>query len=350
MAKEMKIRILYVVVLSLALLFLVSPFFIPIFFAGTISLTLLPIQKKLEQKGLKKKHASLLLTTLFAVVISIPVTYFIVKGTIAVTDQLEKMSANEKLRGQGVSEIVTDLRHDFVVSIKKFSTKHSFLQFLDDKRIDQYLGIANSYLLNFFKAFLGTLPTMFILLLIMLLCTYSFLNHTASVRNFFQKLTGLSDQRMDQLTDIFIDDSRQVYLSNIATGGIQSLIIATAVSLVGVADFFVVFFITLILSFIPVIGAAPVAFLSALLAFFMEKNTGAIILVVVGSFAGVVDNILRPWLASFGQSRIPPIVAFICVIGGAILLGFPGLFIGLLVGSIAYDTLPIFWSEIELKK
>ena len=250
MAKEMHIRILYVVILSLASLFLISPFFIPIFFAATISLTLLPLQKKLEAKGMHKNHASFLLTTLFALVISIPVTYFIVKGTMAVTYHLEKMSVNEKLRGQGVSEIVSDIRHDFVISIKKFSTKHPFLDFLDEKKIDQYLGIANTYLLNFFKGVLAGLPTMFILLLIMLLCTYSFLNHSASVRAFFQKLTGFPDERMDQLTAIFIDGSRQVYLSNIATGGLQSFLIATAVALVGVADFFVVFFITLILSLI----------------------------------------------------------------------------------------------------
>jgi predicted PurR-regulated permease PerM len=64
----------------------------------------------------------------------------------------------------------------------------------------------------------------------------------------------------------------------------------------------------------------------------------------------VIDNMLRPWLATFGESKIPPIVAFVCVIGGALLLGFPGLFIGLLVGSIAYDTLPIFWDDLHTKK
>jgi hypothetical protein len=38
--------------------------------------------------------------------------------------------------------------------------------------------------------------------------------------------------------------------------------------------------------------------------------------------------------------------AFICVLGGALWLGFPGLFIGLLIGTFAYDTLPLFWQEI----
>jgi predicted PurR-regulated permease PerM len=350
MSKEVKIRVLYIIVLSIAMLVLVSPFFISIIFAATVSLALFPLLLRLESKGFSRKQAAAFLTTIFAIVISIPLFFFIVKGTIAVTHQLEKMSINEKLRDQGVQELVTDLRQEFVQAIYEYSSKYEFLSFLNVKKIDYYLGVVNTFLLNFFSGVASGLPTLFILLLIMILCTYSFLKNAQHVRSFCQKVTGFSESRMKELSLIFINDSRQVYISNIATGGIQSLMVATGVSLLNLGDFFLVFFVTLILSFVPVIGAAPVSFLFALLAFFKGNNTAAIILVVLGAVTGVVDNILRPWLASFGESKIPPIVAFICVIGGALLLGFPGLFIGLLIGSIAYDTLPIFWAELESKK
>ena len=39
-------------------------------------------------------------------------------------------------------------------------------------------------------------------------------------------------------------------------------------------------------------------------------------------------------------------MSFVFVIGGALLIGFPGLFIGLLLGAVVYDTLPLFWDEI----
>jgi predicted PurR-regulated permease PerM len=151
---------------------------------------------------------------------------------------------------------------------------------------------------------------------------------------------------MDTIVNIFIKNSRQVYLSNIITGATQSIIVASTVSLLHQGDFFLVFFITLILSFIPVIGAAPVAFTFSIIALIKDQTSSAIVLAVVGSFSGIVDNILRPWLTTFGESKIPPIVAFVCVLGGALWLGFPGLFIGLLVGSISYDTLPIFWKTL----
>ena len=350
MNQELKIRTLYMIVLIGLLIYLVSPFFIPIFFAATVSLTLHPLLIKLENKGLRKKTAAGLLTTLFGIVISIPLFFFVIKGTIAVINQLEKMSLDKKLQDQGVTEIVSDLKDDFVMAIQQYSSKYEFLDFLNESKINQYLSIINNQLLIYLKAFAGNLPTYFILLLIMIICTYSFLTHAAEIKNFFKKITGFSDERMEELTYVFIKDSRQVYLTNIITGSIQSLIVASAVKILGLGSFFVVFFITLILSFVPVVGAAPVAFVFGIVALVIGKTTPGIVMLVVGAFTGVIDNILRPWLASYGESRIPTIVAFVCVIGGALWLGFPGLFIGLLLGAIAYDTLPIFWEELHSKK
>lgn len=350
MSKELKVRALYIVVLVGLLLFLVSPFFIPLAFAATVALTLKPLHSRLVHKGLTCASAAFALTTVFAVIISIPLFFFVIKGTMAVTTKLEELSINEKLREQGVQELVKDIRHDFVAGIQKISGKYEFLNFLNEKKIDEYLGIVNTHLLNFFRSFLANLPTLFIMLLIMIICTYSFLKHSKSVKDFFQELFGFNDARMDQLTKVMINGSRAVYLSNIVTGGVQSLIIAAAVALLNVGEFFLVFFVTLILSFIPVVGAAPVAFIFALWALISDNITAAIILVCVGAFTGVIDNFLRPWLATFGESRITPVPAFICVIGGALWLGFPGLFIGLLLGSYAYDTLPIFWEELDKRK
>ncbi|SEF86106.1 AI-2E family transporter [Nitrosomonas ureae] len=344
------IRVTYIMILSIALLVFISPFFIPLIFASTIALTLYPVQLKLESKGMKRNHVAALLTTLFTTFISIPFFYFIIKGTDAVTTQLEKMSFNEKLKDQGIDELVLNMHNEIVSAIQKFSSKYDILEFLNEKKINHYLEVVNNFLLDFFREVAASLPALVVLFIIMILCTYSFLGNAEHVKNFFQKITGFSEARMQELTNIFIRDSRQVYLSNIVTGGVQSLMVAAGVSMLQMGDFFVVLFVTLILSFIPIVGAAPVAFIFAILAFFKDSATAAIILGVLGILTSVVDNILRSWIATFGKSKIPPIVAFVCVIGGALLFGFPGLFIGLFVGAYAFDTLPIFWDELNARE
>lgn len=339
-------RVLYMTVLSIAFLVLVSPFAVPVVFAGSVSLALFPLLLKLENKGISRKKAAVLLTVLFTILISIPITFFIAKGTITVTSQLEKINFNEQLKDQGMQGFVSDIRHDLVLFIHKHAGRLNLDEFLTKTKIDGYLNVTTTFLLNFFRGLVTSLPVVFLFLLVMVICTYSFLKHAHSIRMFFQRVFGFNDKTMDELVGVSIQDARGVYVSNIVTAAVQSLVVALGAAFTGVGDFFFIFFITLILAFIPVIGAAPVAFVCAGIAFLKDNHTAAIILVVVAIFSGLIDNILRPWLATIGESKIPPITAFICVLGGALLMGFPGLFIGLLVGGFAYDTLPIFWREI----
>jgi predicted PurR-regulated permease PerM len=339
-------RVLYMTLLTLAFLILVSPFAIAIIFAGSVSLALFPLLLRLENKGLQRKKAAAILTILFTILISIPISFFIIKGTVAVTSQLEKINFNEQLKEQGMQGVVSDVRHDLVINVHKYAEKVNASEFLTKKKIDSYLNATITFLLNFFRGALALLPVIFLLLLVTILCTYSFLKNAHVVRIFFQRLFGFGNDTMDDLVAISIRDARGVYVSNIVTAAVQALCVAVGAALTGIGDFFLVFFITFILAFIPVVGAAPVAFVCAGLAYLKGDNTAAIIMLVVGVFSGLIDNILRPWLASIGESKIPPITAFVCVLGGALLLGFPGLFIGLLIGSFAYDTLPLFWREI----
>jgi predicted PurR-regulated permease PerM len=339
-------RVIYIALLVILSFILVSPFIIPIALAATIALALYPMQLRLEKHRWQKRHAAALLTFAFTILIATPFAFFIAKGTVLVTEQLQRFAVGEKLQSQGLQSVVQTLREDVVRFILKFTDKTPLGNYLTEAKINEHFKTANVYLLEFFQNFASNIPTVVLFLLVMIFCTFSFLKNAAGVRHFFQSLFGFTQRRMDQLVGIFLRDARQVYVSNVVTGAIQSLIVATGVYLVTKADWFLVFFVTLIFSFIPVIGAAPMAFLFAVVAFFQGNTTGSIILIVLGSFTGIIDNFLRPWLASLGQSHAPPIVSFVFVIGGALMLGFPGLFIGLLVGGIAYDTLPIFWDEL----
>lgn len=318
-------RVLYMTMLSVAFLVLVSPFAISIAIAGSIALALFPLVLRLEEKGMTRRKAAAFLTVIFAVIISIPITFFIASGTVTVTDHLERIHFNEHLKEQGMKEVVSDVRQDLVSFVHTSASRLSLGDFLTTKKIDGYLNMTTTYLLNFFRGVITSLPVIFLFLLVTILCLYSFLKHAHPVRCFFQRIFGFSNDTMNDIVSIAVRDARSVYVSNIATGGIQSFIVATAVSIMGVGSFFLIFFITLVLSFVPVVGAAPVAFACAAIAYFKGEVTQAIILAVVGGFTGIVDNILRPWLASIGESNMPPITAFLCVLGGALWLGFPGL-------------------------
>lgn len=339
-------RILYIVVLLGLSLFVVTPFVIPILFAATIALALYPLQLRLEKRKWKRSRAAALIVSVFTVVVSIPFAFFLTKGTLMVIEQLQDFKVGDRLKDQGLQQVVDTLKNELVHGSQKYVSKFPFASFLTEEKINNYLKSANTFLLDFFQNLAMNIPTFVLFLVVMIACTYSFLSGAGGVRNFFQELFGFSERKMDQLVGIFLRDSKQVYISNIVTGAIQSAMIATGVYFINGADWFLVFFMTLIVSFVPVIGAGPVGGIFTIVAFIQGNTTGALILFVLSIVTGLVDNIMRPWLASFGESKAPGIVSFVFVIGGALLIGFPGLFIGLLLGAVVYDTFPLFWDEI----
>jgi predicted PurR-regulated permease PerM len=337
-----------IVIFLLICLYLVSPLLIPIIFAATIAMAIHPLMQKLESFGMARNKAAALLTTALFCLISLPFLFFLLRGALAVTEHLQSLPNIEVGSDQTKSMAMT-FRTAILEKFIHLKKKLNIGPLLTADQIDFYLKKINVWLLKLFQGMVANVPGLFISFLVVMICTYSFLRHASSIRNSFQKVFGMTAQTTDQLVLIFINNSRMVYISNIITGSVQSTIVATSVYFFDLGDFFLVFFITLILSFIPVIGAAPVAFIFSLYAFFYGNTTQALMMAVVGSFAGVIDNFLRPYLASLGQSRLPIAVAFVFVLGGVLTLGFSGLFVGPLVGSFAYDIIPLLWRDFTEK-
>lgn len=343
-------RISYIVLLVLFSLVFISPFLIPILLAGSVSLALYPLQVGLEKKFKRPKWTAVLLTFSFTTIVSIPFIFFLIKGAQTVSGFMAQSSPTKGLSNHGLEYMLKTLRGDIYLKIQHFISNWPFASFFTEKRLDHYLQGAINILLKFFQDFGADLPSVFIFFLVMVLNIYFFLVHGLGIRVFFQKLFGFDEQKMQKLVTIFISNARQIYFSNIVTGTIQSIIVATGVYFVVKVDWFVVFFITFVLSFMPVIGASPIAFLFTIFSFLQGNSLGAFILFGLGCFTGVIDNLLRPWLASFGESKISPVFALVFVLGGALLLGLPGLFIGLLVGAISFDSIPLFWEEVVAER
>lgn len=73
-----------------------------------------------------------------------------------------------------------------------------------------------------------------------------------------------------------------------------------------------------------------------------------IFMVAWGLFVSTVDNLIRPWLVSFGAS-IPFTLIFLGVFGGFLAFGFLGLFIGPALMAILYALLDA-WRHASLAK
>ena len=92
--------------------------------------------------------------------------------------------------------------------------------------------------------------------------------------------------------------------------------------------------LTFFLSVVPV--GPPLVWVPAALWLFHQGSTGwGIFMLVWGVLVSSVDNVVKPWLISQG-SDLPFILIFFGVLGGALMFGFIGVFIGPTLLAVGY--------------
>ena len=138
-------------------------------------------------------------------------------------------------------------------------------------------------------------------------------------------------------------------VSSIFIGVLQASIVGFGALVCGVGDFVVVFVVTFFCSFIPVIGAGPVALALSVYQLFLGEYGSAIVLGVLAFVAGTVDNLLRPYLVSSSEADLHPIVSLLAIIGALVTFGMPGLFLGPVIASVAVKIIPTLYGPVTVE-
>ncbi len=316
--------------------FIMSPFLISISLGAILAVALSPVLDYLERKGMSRQRALILMCISIGLIALVPVALFVVHSAKVITSAMKNSD-------------FSSLTNNAIQSVYKVLDKLSGIYGIDTELAhEKFTNVFNSALGFISKQvgnFMGELPTVLMVGFITTLSMYFFLSESKKIRAFFDRYFYFSKTNGDRFILVLKSCCQVVFVSNMATGIIQASIVSLGSLIFGVGEFFVVFFITFIFSFIPVIGAGPVAIVLALMCF-VDKAMGAGIgLLVVAIIAGVSDNLLRPYLASRGEIEVHPLLGFLAVIGGVIIFGLSGLFIGPLIATLAIGAVPIILEE-----
>lgn len=198
--------------------------------------------------------------------------------------------------------------------------------------------------LAYSTAFITQLPafaiaslTFFLLLMVMLL-------KAGSLRAFVLRYSPLSQDVTDKFIGISKNSCEITLFSTVVIGIIQAFVVGIGSLVFGEGDFWLVLAVTFVVSFIPVIGAAPVGYVLALLAYLGDRTGPAIGLAIVATFSGTIDNILKPFMVG-KDNDVSPILGFTCVVGAIIMLGLPGLLVGPVVLNLVSQGLPLLLKD-----
>jgi predicted PurR-regulated permease PerM len=144
----------------------------------------------------------------------------------------------------------------------------------------------------------------------------------------------IGGERGMHLLEVAGNTVRGVVYGILGTGLVQALMAGIGFLIAGVPGAALLALLTFFLSVVPV--GPPLVWLPAALWLFYQGKTGwGIFLLVWGVIVSSVDNVVKPWLISQG-SDLPFILIFFGVLGGALVFGFIGVFIGPTLLAVGY--------------
>lgn len=194
------------------------------------------------------------------------------------------------------------------------------------------------------------LPEYGLSLFIFCCALYLFLAEGRRIRILLMHNRLVPPHELDRLIPLLQQSCYTTLIASLVVGGIQAGIVTLGAAILGSQNVLIVFLATFISSFIPVIGAAPIAFLLAFLALIKGQTAFALGYVIVATIAGTADNVIRPILVR-GKENVHPVVMLLAIIGAILIFGIPGVFLGPMFISAAVEiyTLYVFGEPLEVK-
>src|SRR5438552_6507831 len=152
----------------------------------------------------------------------------------------------------------------------------------------------------------------------------------------------IGGERGAHLLEVAGNTVRGVVYGILGTGLVQAVMAGIGFFIAGVPGAALLALLTFFLSVVPI--GPPLVWLPAALWLFHQGSTGwGIFMLAWGMAVSSVDNVVKPWLISQG-SDLPFILIFFGVLGGALVFGFIGVFIGPTLLAVGY-RLVVEWGS-----
>jgi predicted PurR-regulated permease PerM len=144
----------------------------------------------------------------------------------------------------------------------------------------------------------------------------------------------IGGEKGTHLLEIAGNTVRGVVYGILGTGLVQAVMAGIGFVIAGVPGAALLALLTFFLSVVPV--GPPLVWIPATIWLFYQGSTGwGIFMLAWGVAVSSVDNVVKPWLISQG-SDLPFILIFFGVLGGALMFGFIGVFIGPTLLAVGY--------------
>lgn len=195
---------------------------------------------------------------------------------------------------------------------------------------------------SFASSVAGATVSAIVALVVFVTSFYAFLTSGPELGAWLERNLPLTRRQQHGYSAAFFETGRGLIVGLGMTALIQGAIVGVSYVIVGLPHAFVLAFLTALAGLIPSLGTGLVWLPVAIVLALVDRPTDALVVLVVGAVAGILDNFIRPVLSRFGRLRVPTSVLFCAMLGGVMAFGPSGLVIGPLFVRLAMEGLRLW--------
>lgn len=324
---------LAVTVLLLILAFMiVRPFVIAVLSAAVLGYLFYPVYlylSKNQQSGLYKTFGALSTSLIVLCLVLLP---FIVISVLLVTEMKSGYAVLKQMLNPDFAPF------NFLPS--------SIAALIPDIGLKEIIADQSGQIVTILQTVAIKAPIAFVNILVTLFLTYYFLKASDQVDAFMHEYFPLPEGKYKKIKARLEDIFRGVVVGQVAVAIIQGLLAWIAFYFLGVPHAFLWSFMTIIISSIPMLGAAMIWIPIDIYLAVIGQQTGnylpAIILFLYGwFFISTIDNFLRPKIMG-DNAKVHPVLFLLGILGGIPLFGVAGILIGPAVLALSTIAIEIY--------
>jgi predicted PurR-regulated permease PerM len=290
---------------------------------------LMPIRIWLITKGTGRITSATLLTCGLILVLMVPAIIILVlsvKQGITIT---QSFTQNDTFDLKVVSD-----------RLWRLSFMYNFFDNQDEfeKQTIEWAQTASKSFTQVALVVMSQIPELLLQLVMATLACFYFLIDGASFIKWFDNKNPLDDEVQRNLATTFRDTSVSTVLATFAAAGAQSLWMFISFLVLGVPAAFLATGLTFIFSWFPLVGCSPIWLVASGFLIIKGLTFKAMMMVVLGLLAGILDNIIRPAVLK-GRNDMHPLIGLVAIIGGISLFGVMGVFVRPILVSVLVTLL-----------
>jgi predicted PurR-regulated permease PerM len=325
------------ILVSLLFLYLLKPFFFPLFWAAVITGIFRPLFKKINGKLHRPSLSSAIVVVIICLILILPGSII---GSLLFTESMQIYESFDMNDSREIEKQISAIT-SVIKSSPLLEKLHVNETMLTEKLTEVAKSISNYIFINLKDLTQNTF--LFVAqFAIMLYTLFFFIRDSDKFLEMAKKFFTFGQNRERVLYERFVATARSTLKVTLIIGGIQGALGGTVFFITGIEGALTWGVVMVLAAIIPVVGCsivwAPASIIMLLTGHIWE---GVLIIAVGVLVIAMIDNLLRPVLLG-RDVQMHPVMIFLSTLGGISLFGFSGFVIGPIIASLLLAILTMY--------